>query len=414
MSGSLLLIAAVWLLLLAPLLLRRQSPVRRTSRALAETRVLHRGGSDLHAQRKRPLPAEGHYMTPESSKDDDIEFVDAEPEYVLLDDDSDNSPQQEETLTVTAASYDFEDNLEFTDYIETVDAEVMGIPIPVDSQNSTGAGTTGVVEGEILAAELTDAKADRVADDDATVVDVEAETETVTADANDPDTVGKKDEPAEPRVREISPAYFRGGDVETSLTTPEPIDEFDEAPALEDAEESLELSEEDIAFVASRRGRGVYDPVASQKLMQERLKRRKQVLTALIALTVVALIASVTVGGWLWLTLIASAGFSGLYMFYLRRQAIEEAKLRQRRMARMRRARLGVRNLADGELGVPDRLLRPGAIIVETDEADPELDNLDYASGADYFGEAPETQQKSAPPVFDYDDYTTDSQIRAI
>ena len=121
-----------------------------------------------------------------------------------------------------------------------------------------------------------------------------------------------------------------------------------------------------------------------------------------------------TVGGWLWLTLIASAGFSGLYMFYLRRQAIEEAKLRRRRMARMRRARLGVRNLADGELGVPDRLLRPGAIIVETDEADPELDNLDYASGADYFGEALETQQKSAPPVFDYDDYTTDSQIRVI
>ena len=39
MFGSLLLIAAVWLVLLAPLLLRNQKPVRRTAQALGETRV---------------------------------------------------------------------------------------------------------------------------------------------------------------------------------------------------------------------------------------------------------------------------------------------------------------------------------------------------------------------------------------
>ena len=82
MSGSLLLIAAVWLVLLAPLLLRNQKPVRRTAQALSETRVLHRGGSKLNAKRKLK-PAEGLYM---ASDDEELELVDAEPEYVLLED----------------------------------------------------------------------------------------------------------------------------------------------------------------------------------------------------------------------------------------------------------------------------------------------------------------------------------------
>ena len=80
MFGSLLLIAAVWLVLLAPLLLRNQKPVRRTAQALGETRVLHRGGSALKAKRKLK-PAEGLYM---ASDDDELELVEAEPEYVLL------------------------------------------------------------------------------------------------------------------------------------------------------------------------------------------------------------------------------------------------------------------------------------------------------------------------------------------
>ena len=47
MSSSLLivLIVVLWLAVLAPLLLRNQGPVRRTSKALKETRVLYRGGS---------------------------------------------------------------------------------------------------------------------------------------------------------------------------------------------------------------------------------------------------------------------------------------------------------------------------------------------------------------------------------
>ena len=61
---------------------------------------------------------------------------------------------------------------------------------------------------------------------------------------------------------------------------------------LTEAEEGFELSEEDMEFIASRRGRGVYDPVASQQLYNRRLQRRKQVLGVLAGLTAIALIAS--------------------------------------------------------------------------------------------------------------------------
>lgn len=58
MAGSLLLIAVVWIVLLAPLLLRNQSPVRRTAKALTETRVLHKGGESLQ-RKKAPHPCGG-------------------------------------------------------------------------------------------------------------------------------------------------------------------------------------------------------------------------------------------------------------------------------------------------------------------------------------------------------------------
>ena len=80
----------------------------------------------------------------------------------------------------------------------------------------------------------------------------------------------------------------------------------------------------------------------------------------------------------------------------LRRQAVEERELRHRRLARMRRARLGVRNAEDDELGVPDRLMRPGAVILETDDNDPALSNLEYADGADFF-DMPGTETHVGP-----------------
>ncbi|MEL4163333.1 hypothetical protein MTQ16_00095, partial [Corynebacterium bovis] len=150
-----------------------------------------------------------------------------------------------------------------------------------------------------------------------------------------------------------------------------------DAPAVPDIlDDSDELSEDDIAYVAAHRGRGFYDPVASQAVAQRRLRRRKQTLMFLVALCLIALASGVVMQGLAWLGLAVAVVVTVLYLFFLRRQAIEEQDLRRRRLARMRRARLGVRNTADDELGVPDRLLRPGAVVLEVDDADPAFDHL--------------------------------------
>ena len=113
MSGSLLLILAVWLLLMAPLLLRKQSPVRRTSRGMSETRILHEGGAKRSRRPSRLLPAEGHYMSSDEDVDADIDFVEAEPEYVLFDEDVDTRDEERAS-----------EHADIAGGVETVDAEV--------------------------------------------------------------------------------------------------------------------------------------------------------------------------------------------------------------------------------------------------------------------------------------------------
>lgn len=403
MSGSLLLILAVWLLLMAPLLLRKQSPVRRTSRGMSETRILHEGGAKRSRRPRRLLPAEGHYMSSDEDVDADIDFVEAEPEYVLFDEDVDARDEERSS-----------EHADIADGVETVDAEIAEDHTDVAEDAADETANLETLEGEehvadaqrrtvpaeaqamstesvTVDAELADDAADTMAHEDEAHEDAGADTpatlrvaEAEQADSADADTEDAQEE--QPALRNIPTAYFRGGDLHVDAGVREEDEAAEaESPLTEAEEESFELSEEDMEFIASRRGRGVYDPVASQQLYNRRLQRRKQVLGVLAGLTAIALIASLIVGGKLWIAFLVTAALTGVYLFNLRRQAIEEAKLRRRRLARMRRARLGVRNLEDAELGVPDRLLRPGAIVVETDEADPELENLAYANGGDFF-----------------------------
>lgn len=444
MSGSLLLIAAVWLVLLAPLLLRNQKPVRRTAQALSETRVLHRGGSTLKAKRKLK-PAEGLYM---SSDDEELELVDAEPEYVLLEDEdfaagaTSGKPRGLRALMTTKGN---ERSADSEDSEDSEDAEVVDAAV-VDAE---------VVDGEVVDAETADAKAtstekpeqaaattddaDAAAEGSEKVVaaasagsavrytaqdemdtgefspvkKAEMNGEAAEAGAESAGSAGSSDasdstESAEPAEEQsarqaayaaVPTEYVRGGDVKAS---PDLVDHVDEAPTgknLDILEDSDELSEADLQYLASRRGRGVYDPVASARLARERQNRRKKVLLVLLALCALTFGASLALGSGVWLTFVAMVAFTAFYLVMLRRQAIEERELRHRRLVRMRRARLGVRNTEDDELGVPDRLIRPGAVILETDEDDPAFSNLEYVDGSDFFdlpGGGPDTKAPSA------------------
>ncbi|WP_035011830.1 gephyrin-like molybdotransferase receptor GlpR [Corynebacterium jeikeium] len=430
MSGSLLLIAAVWLVLLAPLLLRNQKPVRRTAQALSETRVLHRGGSTLKAKRKLK-PAEGLYM---SSDDEELELVDAEPEYVLLEDEdsavgaTSDKPRGLRALMTTKGSERSEDREDSVD-AEVVDGEVVDAEVeeadPVDAEAKTAESTEQAAatadnaevtdEGseKVVAAASTGSAVRYTAQDEMDTgefspvkkAELSADAAEAGAESADSSDSTESAEPAEEQSARqaayaaVPTGYVRGGDVKAS---PDLVDHVDAAPEgknLDILEESDELSEADLKYLAARRGRGVYDPVASARLARERQNRRKKVLLVLLALCVLTFGASLALGSGVWLTFVAMVAFTAFYLVMLRRQAIEERELRHRRLVRMRRARLGVRNTEDDELGVPDRLIRPGAVILETDEDDPAFSNLEYADGSDFFdlpGGSPDTNGPSA------------------
>lgn len=425
MSGSLLLIAAVWLVLLAPLLLRNQKPVRRTAQALSETRVLHRGGSELNAKRKLK-PAKGLYM---SSDDEELELVDAEPEYVLLEDEDSNANKKKGAsrglrdlmTSKSSADEEAERAAEVIDgeVVETIDDDVedsgdvaekvvsSDVKAPSATANVSGAAVRYTAQDEMDTGEFSPVKKAEMngeadaegADSAAFAASSDSTGGAEVAEENAEE--GTQENTEENTARQAAYAavptqYVRGGDVKAS---PGLVDEVDAAPAskaVDILEDSDELSEADLKYLAARRGRGVYDPVASAELARQRQNRRKRVLLVLLALCALTFGTSLALGGAVWLTFIAMVAFTAFYLVMLRRQAVEERELRHRRLARMRRARLGVRNTEDDELGVPDRLMRPGAVILETDDNDPALSNLEYADGADFF-DMPGTETHVGP-----------------
>ena len=512
MFGSLILIALVCLLFLSILLFRSQSPVRRTSQALKETRVLHEGGTEppLRRRRLRPAPAAapadgvsgdavtadggdgarsagsagrvstGRPWGPGRGIDDDIEFVEAEPVQVVIDDTRHpgHVPGIIDGEVVPYRSQDEEDTGEFEPVrpdtpvatgraVRVTDATpVVGSDEDIDADAEATAAAAG---GDSAAADAGRDSADADADSDATDTADAAGTGRDAARRGGPvrtgtavplfrfpaDDLPGADRDADPTAdlddgagdgvgaaagagvdpettggaATLPAAYVRGADVVVDLDDLEDLDGPDhtddlgdtdgtrdladsedltgsdaaglddadrDAAGLDDADfaaadhaddadarpvpdildDSDELSEDDIAYVAAHRGRGFYDPVASQAVAQRRLRRRKQTLMFLVALCLIALASGVVMQGLAWLGLAVAVVVTVLYLFFLRRQAIEEQDLRRRRLARMRRARLGVRNTADDELGVPDRLLRPGAVVLEVDDADPAFDHL--------------------------------------
>ena len=123
-----------------------------------------------------------------------------------------------------------------------------------------------------------------------------------------------------------------------------------------------------------------YDADKAAAVVARKYAARKRVLMVM-ALTLVLSAAAaflLTSAAW-WFFGIVSA-VTVLYLGYLRRQTRIEERVRRRRMQRMARSRLGVENTSDREFEVvPSRLRRPGAVVLEIDDADPIFDHLDYA-----------------------------------
>lgn len=135
-----------------------------------------------------------------------------------------------------------------------------------------------------------------------------------------------------------------------------------------------------------RRGRGGFDPEADAVARHARYATRQRVVLALVGTAVVSGVLAATLLPVLgWLTLVAALSLVG-YLVYLRAQVRIEQEVRERRLNRMGRARLGVPT-AEHDLAAeaPQRLRRPGAVVLEVDDEDPAFHDLDeYAPVAEH------------------------------
>ena len=541
MSSSLLivLIVVLWLAVLAPLLLRNQGPVRRTSKALKETRVLYRGGSGSvassgrltkHVRRRsaspdvEPDPAEDEYRlldeddvhfrayddrdavysgdavhSGESDADDasvrevhseahaeeqagdHVEGDTRDDEDVVVGElEPEDSDQSFGASSVVADDVDDVvtapvDDAEFEEFVDDTDDQAPGLAGEAkDDQTASGEKSSvpvGVVDGDVImdssgavqgVPELESAEAassqERGSRRGSRPVSVDEESADDVLTGEDRTSIvyghdfGSDDAVAKDREK-FPDAYDRPEDVvdyrdgdpafEHAYDFADESDDereerreaqrrsstmlFDDGlDALSDEEleelarseyDDIAVTDEDRAYVDRRRGRGVYDPELAERNARRRFTQRKRVLFGLAAVTVVLLVLGFVFGGAMWAGAVVGAVATGVYLAFLRKQAIEEQRLAARRLRRMRRARMGVRNAEDDhdDRAVSSRLRRPAGTVIETNDTDPELAELEYVDAADYFGvEEPDDMQDDGEYIDrQYDRYETDGDGRA-
>lgn len=153
-------------------------------------------------------------------------------------------------------------------------------------------------------------------------------------------------------------------------------------------------------FVPQRRGRGGFDPQADAAARAARYEfRQRTVLGLLIAAIMTGALALIVSPAMWWLAGLAGVALVG-YLFYLRRQVRLEQEIRRRRLARLQRSRHSGAHADEDRADVPDRLRRPGAVVLEVDDEDPAFEHLDRYD-AD-LGHGPDVRSRGYD---DHDDY---------
>ena len=428
MSTSLLLILIVvlWLFVLAPLVVNTRKPIRRTSDALGKTRVLHRGGDELATTRRRPSFKESDVRVTEEV-DDSLETVDAQVDDdfdvsdVLIDDTvdeaadpavvdgdivyeleaadaEDETPQADDSATEEAtAEYSDRSDMDVSDN-ESADQSLQAV---VDDEDAESDSAVASAEGDVVRA-------------DGSSSDVSVDVRRQFVDADDlmfEDATEAEAEPDSGAAAETVPADVEAVSADALSETEEAAGTVDEQAELDetgenDSDHAVEsnddavavddtLTEDDYAFAEKRRGRGGFDPISDAQYAETRFARRRRSVAGLAAFIAVTVIIAAFAGGWTWWIPLVGVGLMTLYLVNLRRTVRAEQELRARRIRRMKMARLGVRNREDDELGIPQRLRRPGAVVVELDDEDPDFADLaytDYRFDDDDYDEMPQAR----------------------
>lgn len=408
-TGALIvLIIVVWLFVLAPWLLRSQRPVNRTGEAFDDTRVLFSGDSGLVQGVRRPRLGQSDVRSGfdlEPDGDECLEIVEAD---MNLDVDdginiADGRPKTEPGLTASA---------EFT-----VDGEVIDVVETVENSSSDSkfnAAKESDVDNEELF--INDLSGQRSASRAGVVTDaVEVFTAPMQPSLASDNEVYPYDSSYTSPVDllypgAIDPVTNRGIDddsaaggtavgVDIADATGE-VTESLEATAFDAHEtrvegasqrmdssaaigsvitddvvsgDESELSAEELEFARRRLGRGGWDPVAEKTARATRYQRRQRMLIILAVLVVASVALGIVTQGWVWAFAAVVGVITVVYLVALRNQTLAEQELHRRRVAQLRRARLGVRNAHDEELAIPRKLRRPGAVVLEADDESPDF-----------------------------------------
>lgn len=439
MTGTvaIILMVVVWLFVLAPMLLRGQRPIRRTSQAFDETRVVYEGGSGeipekrraRGAMPKRPSAARAAEAEAEAQAAADLETVD--PDDILIEDRPSGSKRglfsklgTSTTAERAAAPREQDDHSG-----EVIEGDVVpeltapaGKAVPVSEVDETNDAIDDVPS--YLAEGSTQARDDdavvavpvsHVAACEATMGEFEAQP----AESPNPSAeVAERARPAEAAGVEPADgadAFTPRNEVEydDSYVTPadylHPDAEYGQYPtgsavAVREHTDQApeEATQEDLEFAAKRRGRGGYDPQADAVNSVTRYQRRQRTLIGLGAFVLVGLVLGFVLGSGWWIVPVVALALTGMYLYFLRQQVRSEQRLRARRLRQLRRARMGVSNTHDAELGIPHRLRRPGAVVLEVDDESPDFEYLGAADASEYFDDYEDCTPEYAQGSGDY------------
>lgn len=372
-SLMIILILVVWIIVLAPLMIGNNKPIRRSGDGYDETRVLHEGGTTPMAERRRPkLTAADIHRHNEDTDYEVVEATDAD-EQVLIDDAPAlrtlfRRPGVEEDAAA-ADHIDGEVIEHVDDEAETAEDETE----PAESESEldeaeggstkivaseTGGGSTSV---KVLAAEDDAEDADSDPDADSDEAEAEADRYELDESYTAPEDFGYAGETGGAEKQSAPEADVK--------EAPEDVD--DEV----DTAEAAEAGDEDLAFAAARRGRGGFDPEREKKNTATRFQRRQRTLLALIAACVVTFVIAFVAGGWTWVLPAVAVGMTAWFMIALRRVVLQERALHARRLRQLRRARMGVA-MSNHTEHPRDARLRAGSVVLDLDDDSPDFDTL--------------------------------------
>lgn len=367
-SLMIILILVVWIIVLAPLMIGNNKPIRRSGEGYEETRVLHEGGTAPMTERRRPkLTAADIHRHSEEDDYEVVEATDAEEDVLIDDAPALRSLFRRPAGDDAAQPAHVEGEVVEHDADDEREAEAEHAPATAGGSTKVAASETGgSTSVKVLAAEGAQdhAAEDGGADEQAGSAETDAGRYELDESFTAPEDYGYTDaQTAEPEQEEVNGDDNAPDEQEATADAAEQVDSGD-------------VSEEDIAFAASRRGRGGYDPERERNTAATRFQRRQRTLLGLTIACVITFVIAFVAGGWTWVLPAVAVGLTAWFMIALRKVVLKERALKERRLRQLRRARMGV---ATAEAHPRDRHQRAGSVVLDLDDESPDFDTLPSA-----------------------------------